>query len=892
VTEVNSTTKLKYGTTSSYGSTKDIATAYTAHASYLSALLPGTLYHLAACSTSILETCSADQTFTTLPAISTPTQLPLPPASEVDVALRLVTGSTLTVTGCSDIQTKLNAVAALDGNLTHEVIIPASLTCEGQWTLRARTGTNPNGSGYINIHSDSAALPPPGVRVITTDAAAMPTLIANRVLASITGVPGPPSSCYYLGDLAIDDVSATPVLYKCVPGGPLVTIEGQAASYSVITLAGSGTSTPSTCTNGDFFRRTDIANVDNQYFWCVSDNNYRQVYFVCGGFQNFPALQTEAAAQNYHLYGIRISSLPMPTNYVANFYQSGRSLGSTNFCHVQTVVGNSNIVFDRMYFDGLGYPMRTQYSFCFWDGVNMAIVNSFFNEINITVLSNTSELSANAIFMLQGPGPLKIENNYFKNALGLPIFCADDLGGSVTNQPSDMVLRRNYFFEDNAYNNDSASSNGRYYYRRNFVELKRGQRWLIEGNIFDGGWSGPTSGAALSFTARAGGYPYLTNVMSDRDVIIRNNWFKNNPVVMGMTGFNDVYNIQPLQGQHYLVQNNLITDAGVSSDGTRTGWPNHSVFQGTVNLIQLGLQDLTQVGNTIFNAYGDLMKAYQYPFPNTAIQLDDNVYYANAISYAGGIAGDAINGGTAALNQMWQAGAGYAWKADNNVIVQNNISSAYPASTQFVNCADGPSCSAAIGLDSNYHLLRTSSYKGTAYAGGDPGFNWSVYDPVIGKVNRLRVVGIGTTTLSVEYQAPDLFACTVITGSISVQDSGGSRDRVVVVPGLSPSTSYTLTVLCAVQRATVSGTTLATSGGTSNTVLTLAPAANRGIATAGVSYGATPALGSTVSPVSCAITCTLTVPSTKGVPVYYQVKYFNGSSAQVSIGRVETATPQ
>jgi hypothetical protein len=96
--------------------------------------------------------------------------LPQLPQKQVNVAMPTVNGSTLNAT-CATLQARLNTAATLNVNLTHQIILPAGVTCTGPYILPSHTG----GTGWILIKgSNYARLPPPGTRVKLTDATLMP----------------------------------------------------------------------------------------------------------------------------------------------------------------------------------------------------------------------------------------------------------------------------------------------------------------------------------------------------------------------------------------------------------------------------------------------------------------------------------------------------------------------------------------------------------------------------------------------------------------------------------------------------------------------------------------------------------------------------------------------
>lgn len=99
--------------------------------------------------------------------------LPQLPQAQVHVSMPTVNGSTLNAT-CATMQAQINAAAALNVNLTHQVILATGAPCTGPWLLPSHTG----GTGWILIKgANYANLPPPGTRVSPTDAALMPHVI-------------------------------------------------------------------------------------------------------------------------------------------------------------------------------------------------------------------------------------------------------------------------------------------------------------------------------------------------------------------------------------------------------------------------------------------------------------------------------------------------------------------------------------------------------------------------------------------------------------------------------------------------------------------------------------------------------------------------------------------
>ena len=80
-------------------------------------------------------------TTTGLPADHGEPQLPAP----LDTTMPVVDGSTFSVDdSCANLQTQLNACAAADRSLVHQVMIPPTAVCRGTYTLPVKTGVGSN----------------------------------------------------------------------------------------------------------------------------------------------------------------------------------------------------------------------------------------------------------------------------------------------------------------------------------------------------------------------------------------------------------------------------------------------------------------------------------------------------------------------------------------------------------------------------------------------------------------------------------------------------------------------------------------------------------------------------------------------------------------------------
>lgn len=761
--------KVEYGVTDQLGSQFRPDDSGSTHSLPIVGLQPATKYYFRACSIAGADHCSPISTFVTAPDLGV--RLPRAPRT-VDVTLPAVNGSQIKVANCDGLQPALTAVARLDGNLTHEVILPAFLSCEGQWTLRKKTGINPAGTGTIIIRSDASDSLAPGTRVEVSDQGKMPTLIANRVQARM--LPYEPAECFYSGDLWWNIGERAPALHVCSSQNPKV--------YSKVPFVGSGRTLPATCTAGSWYYLDEVTFPhDQRAHWCVSDGRWRRVSFIGGGFYSeYPAITAEDGAVGYRLIGIRLQPLPIPSIWVPVLTQTDRTLGGICGCLARTGKTNRKIIFDRMIFDGLGKPNRMANAICSLDGSEVAVINSFFNEINRHVPQNsTRETDQTAIFMTEGPGPIRIENNFFKNNIGLTIFSADDSTGPTT--PDDVEIRANVFYEDPKYNALDPMGNGDRYWRRNIIELKRGRRWLIEGNVFDGGWSSTTSGACLSLTPRPGNAP-LVNTLQISDIDIKSNTFRNCPDAITISGRNDYYSAQTLITERVAVRNNLIVNTGQTATAMTKGWPGNRVMVGRNIMVLFGGIDVTVTNNTIFNAksFHDRTDLFFHLFsaiPGTGLELSRNVFYTPGPGcFDCGISSDGMRG-TAALNAAWRS-----WRATQNYMVAGLATNqaTYPVGNVVLPTLNVLQIAAPDAGD-------YSGRPGSAIALAGAGYNREELRRAAGEVTNVVAFQSRPNAITVMYAAPTAAACRIeradnrdMVSPVVIRDTGGPVSRMQV----------------------------------------------------------------------------------------------------------------
>lgn len=96
-----------------------------------------------------------------------------------------VDGESFPVASGGNLQTAINNAAAEDGALNHEVVLEAGATFTGNFTLPAKSGSNPTGTGWIIIRSDGD-LPAAGIRVVPADSSETAKVISSNSTSVFT----------------------------------------------------------------------------------------------------------------------------------------------------------------------------------------------------------------------------------------------------------------------------------------------------------------------------------------------------------------------------------------------------------------------------------------------------------------------------------------------------------------------------------------------------------------------------------------------------------------------------------------------------------------------------------------------------------------------------------
>lgn len=190
-----------------------------------------------------------------------------------------------------------------------------------------------------------------------------------------------------------------------------------------------------------------------------------------------PAIRTALGAHNYRLVGLEITDPPSATS---GFALVALGDGSSAQNSIGTVA--HDLVLDRVYVHGT--PTLDFRRCIALNSGSTAIVDSYISECH------SKGFDSQAIAGWNGPGPYRIENNFLEGSTENVAFGGAD--PKIPNMlPRDIVIRRNYFYKPLAWKG--------VWEVKNLLELKLGERVLIEDNVFENCWADAQTGFAFVF---------------------------------------------------------------------------------------------------------------------------------------------------------------------------------------------------------------------------------------------------------------------------------------------------------------------------------------------------------------------------------------------------------
>ena len=394
------------------------------------------------------------------------------------------------------------------------------------------------------------------------------------------------------------------------------------------------------------------------------------------------ALTTALGAHHYRLIGLEVGA-------AADVKQVWALVGLDGQPGQRTMEAvPHDLVLDRMYIHGT--PELTLRRCVALNSASTGIVDSW--------LSDCHEKGADsqAIASWNGPGPFKIVNNYLEGAGENLMFGGSD--PSIPDlTPSDIEIRRNHFYKPVAWKGKWTV--------KNLLEIKHGQRVLIEGNVLENSWADGQSGGAVAIkTVNQNG---KCTWCVTRDVTVRLNHIRNVGSGFNIAGAPD-NNAPAISAHRITVTDNLITNMNVPPFmGDGRGFSTYVA------------RNVSITHNTMIAPFA---AAFVFgPFGKTTMGFvaRDNIVGGGAY----GVIGD--NYCCAKALEVYAPDSDFR----GNVMIMPRNASLFPAGNFY------PGGVGLVGFTDpekgDFSLLPRSQYRGQASDGRDPGANFGALQAAI-----------------------------------------------------------------------------------------------------------------------------------------------------------------
>ncbi len=408
-----------------------------------------------------------------------------------------------------------------------------------------------------------------------------------------------------------------------------------------------------------------------------------------------PALTALDGAHHFRFIGIEFSVAPSVTQSFNVILLGADQTSLAQMPH--------NLIFDRVYVHG--HPDRNLRRGIALNSASSAVIDSY--------IADCHEIGADsqAIMGWNGPGPYKIVNNYLEGAGENILFGGED--PKVTNLiPSDIEIRRNYFFKPLSWRVGDPTYGGRRWSVKNLFELKNAQRVLIDGNVFENNWADAQNGFGILFTTRNQDDTAPWSVV--QDVAFTNNIVRRTAGAFNVLG-TDNFN-SSAQGKRVKIVNNLFEDI----NGPKWGNTSGGVF------CQIGeMHDVRIEHNTILQT-GSIIAVDRDP--SMGFIFNNNITPHNEY----GIKGDSRGVGNSTIAFYFPDG-----------IVKKNVmaggqSTSYPVDNFFPATLD--SVKFVNGANGNFRLEATSPYRNAGTDGKDLGCDMDLINAAINGIPTVASV--------------------------------------------------------------------------------------------------------------------------------------------------------
>jgi hypothetical protein len=384
-------------------------------------------------------------------------------------------------------------------------------------------------------------------------------------------------------------------------------------------------------------------------------------------YNSMPALRTNtgSSVSYYRLMGLEFKSSASMTYALVDLGDYSRTATGVSSLP-------SNIIIDRSYIHGNG-SQNIQRCVAL-NSRSTAIVDSWLSACHY--YKNESQ----AIAGWYGPGPYKIVNNHIEGGSENLMFGGADpkFTGLV---PSDIEIRRNHFYKPLTWK-------GKGWAIKNLLEVKNGQRILIEANLFENNWDEAQTGFAIVMKSQNQGGRCTWCVT--QDVTWRYNKISNSPGGFNLMAVQAIDGGGAVPAKRIDIRHTVFDRVGLlSQPGAQR------IFQMLGGLTYITIEHNTALGEN------HLILFDGGPAATTNYVIRNNLFARGRY----GVFGSGLGEGTRALNYYARGG----------IFTKNAVigapSSLYPSGNFF------PTSLSAAGLGTDYLLSAASSLISAATDG-------------------------------------------------------------------------------------------------------------------------------------------------------------------------------
>lgn len=326
-----------------------------------------------------------------------------------------------------------------------------------------------------------------GTGISALDNRGYPVLVVNSDTFQLVGTSGTINSCTTCTGLVRADIGR---------------IQAPGSTY------GPTANRPATCADGQTWIDEVPAN-PSTLSWC--DNGTWRPFRIINQPGGNTHITFQSNASRYRFIGLDIQHAKFPQTIPDGWGTGDQRQGRMGNL-IRTRISNSDIVFDRCEIHSHDYPNRSG-SMITPNGTRIGFLNSrLYDAVAWLVHPHPGLLEVNMMQITQGSGGF-FQNNYIQGA-GISLIVSDspqqtaseppnpDIPLQFVHPPSDYLFRRNLFYKDPIHRGGTLENylTGRTYANRHHIEWKRGQRFLLDGNIFENNWSKSVQGAAALVT--------------------------------------------------------------------------------------------------------------------------------------------------------------------------------------------------------------------------------------------------------------------------------------------------------------------------------------------------------------------------------------------------------